>query len=281
MRPRQTGGTVQVDSPQEFLQGEVTGSWFTRAKREDRLFVNYGVGSSFGDQPLFNDFSLGGPLRLSAFNGDELRASNYLLGGVGYLKKVGRLADVLGGNIYLGGWFEMGSAHTDWDDMDYRNSVSLAGVHGDTARTRSTSARRSTSTDACGSTSGSGRCSDNAGHVDEVAFAKASTPKASDMSHALSRLSLLFALLVSPALAQAQATEVAGAATAVDADARQHGRRRAAGRSCRGRSATATRSRGCEALPVGCRPRLQALVHARHARTFDRRHLGGDARAAR
>ena len=126
--PEQTGGTVQVDSPQEFLQGEVTGSWFTRAKREDRLFVNYGIGSSFGDQPLFNDFSLGGPLRLSAFNGDELRASNYLLGGVGYLKKVGRLADVLGGNIYLGGWFEMGSAHTDWDDMDYRNSISLAGV---------------------------------------------------------------------------------------------------------------------------------------------------------
>ncbi len=51
-----------------------------------------------------------------------------MLGGVGYLKKVGRLADVLGGNIYLGGWFESGSAHTDWDDMAYRSSVSLAGV---------------------------------------------------------------------------------------------------------------------------------------------------------
>ena len=90
--------------------------------------MNYGVGSSFGEQPLINDFSLGGPLRLSAFNGDELRSSNYVLGGVGYLKKVGRLADVLGGNIYLGGWFESGSAHTDWDDMTYRSSVSLAGI---------------------------------------------------------------------------------------------------------------------------------------------------------
>ena len=126
--PEQTGGTVPIDSPQEFWQGEVTGSWFTRARREDRFFVNYGIGSSFGDQPLINDFSLGGPLRLSAFNGDELRSSNYILGGVGYLKKVGRLADVLGGNIYLGGWFESGSAHTDWDDMTYRSSVSLAGV---------------------------------------------------------------------------------------------------------------------------------------------------------
>ena len=117
-----------VASPQEFWQGEVTGSWFSRVHREDRFFVNYGIGSSFGDQPLINDFSLGGPLRLSAFNGDELRSSNYVLGGIGYLKKVGRLADVLGGNIYLGGWFESGSAHRAWDDMTYRSSVSLAGV---------------------------------------------------------------------------------------------------------------------------------------------------------
>lgn len=126
--PEQTGGTVPLEGPEEFLQGEVTGSWFTRVKREDRFFVNYGIGSSFGDQPLINDFSLGGPLRLSAFNADELRSSNYVLGGVGYLKKVGRLADVLGGNIYLGGWFESGSAHREWDDMKYRSSVSLAAV---------------------------------------------------------------------------------------------------------------------------------------------------------
>ena len=51
--PEQTGGTRRpIDSPQEFWQGEVTGSWFTRVRREDRFFVNYGIGSSFGDQPL-------------------------------------------------------------------------------------------------------------------------------------------------------------------------------------------------------------------------------------
>ncbi len=86
------------------------------------------MGSSFGDRPLINDFSLGGPLRLGAFNNDELRSSNYVLGTVGYLKKVGRMADVLGGNIYLGGWFEQGSAHEFWDDMTYRSSVSLSTV---------------------------------------------------------------------------------------------------------------------------------------------------------
>jgi NTE family protein len=126
--PEQIGGIVPAETVKKFWQGEVTGSWFTRIKREDRFFANYGIGSSFGDQPLINDFSLGGPLRLSAFNADELRASNYVLGGVGYLKKVGRMADVLGGNIYLGGWFESGSAHDYWNDMSYRSSVSLAGV---------------------------------------------------------------------------------------------------------------------------------------------------------
>ncbi len=51
-----------------------------------------------------------------------------MLGTVGYLKKVGRMADVLGGNIYLGGWFEQGSVHRAWDDMTYRSSVSLGTV---------------------------------------------------------------------------------------------------------------------------------------------------------
>lgn len=124
--PRDQSGTLP--SVQEFWQGEFSGSWFRRAGGEDRLFVTYGVGSSFGDQPLINDFSLGGPLRLGAFNQDELRASNYVLGTFGYLHKIGRLSDVLGGNIYLSGWFEQGSVHDHWDDMRYRSSVSLGAV---------------------------------------------------------------------------------------------------------------------------------------------------------
>jgi len=126
--PEAQDRTQVFESPQEFWQGEVTGSWFRRVRTEDRLFISYGAGSSFGEQPRVNDFSLGGPLRLGAFNNDELRAPNYVLGTVGYLKKVGRMADVLGGNIYLGGWFEQASAHQTWDDMTYRSSVSLGTV---------------------------------------------------------------------------------------------------------------------------------------------------------
>ena len=121
-------GTLAVPSPQEFWQGDVSGSWFMRVRREDRLFVQYGIGTSFGENPLIADFSLGGPLRLGAFNNDELRDANMVFATAGYLKKVGRLADVLGGNIYLGGWFEQGSTHPRWDDMDYRSSISLGGI---------------------------------------------------------------------------------------------------------------------------------------------------------
>lgn len=124
----QSQGATPFESPQEFWQGEVTGSWFRRAKQEDRFFVQYGLGTSFGENPLIADFSLGGPLRLGAFNNDELRNANAVYATVGYLKKVGRLSDVLGGNIFLGGWFEQGSAHATWDDMSYRHSVSLGTV---------------------------------------------------------------------------------------------------------------------------------------------------------
>jgi NTE family protein len=120
---------VTVESVQEFWQAEVTGSWFTRARnRKDRLFFKYGLGSSFGEDPLINDFALGGPLLLGAFNNDELTGSNYVLGTVGYLVGVGRLPDVLGQNIFLGAFFEQGSAFDEWDDATYRSSVTVGAI---------------------------------------------------------------------------------------------------------------------------------------------------------
>ncbi len=108
-------------NPDRFTQFDFTGSWFRRAKGEDRIFLGFGGGSSFNVNPLFNDFSLGGLLRLGAFNNDELRGPNFTYLNAGYLKQVGRLTDVIGGNIYLGGWLESGSA---WDDtVDWHNNV--------------------------------------------------------------------------------------------------------------------------------------------------------------
>jgi NTE family protein len=114
-----------LENPQEYWQGEVIGSWFTRGRGQDRVFTRMGAGSSFGDTPLFNRFSLGGPLRMSAFNNDELRGANYLFAAGGYLVRTGRLPDILGGNIYLGGWLEGGSAFDEWDAATWHGDAAV------------------------------------------------------------------------------------------------------------------------------------------------------------
>jgi NTE family protein len=106
---------VVLDNPEEYWQGEAVGSWFTRVRGQDRIFTRLGGGSSFGDTPLFNRFSLGGPLKMSAFNNEELRGANYLFAAGGYLVRAGRLPDILGGNLFVGGWLEGGSAFDTWD----------------------------------------------------------------------------------------------------------------------------------------------------------------------
>jgi NTE family protein len=67
-------------------------------------------------------------VRLGAFNNDELRAPNYFLATAGYLNQVGRLPDVLGGNIFLGGWFEQGTAFDRWEEADYHSSTSVGAI---------------------------------------------------------------------------------------------------------------------------------------------------------
>jgi NTE family protein len=122
-------GLPPVESIQEYWQAEVMGNWFTRAHHgRDRIFARYGAGTSFGDTPLVNNFGLGGPFLLGAFNNRELTGPNYLLGTVGYLKGVGRLPDVLGGNLFLGGWFEQGTTFDHWDSAKYRSSVSFGAI---------------------------------------------------------------------------------------------------------------------------------------------------------
>lgn len=115
---------VTQDSPQEFTSGEVRASWFKRVRgRTDRIFLIGEGGSSFGEDPLVDDFALGGPLRLGSFNNDQLRGANYVLGGLGYLRGIGRMPDVLGGSIFLGAWLEAGSAFDEWDTKEWQSDV--------------------------------------------------------------------------------------------------------------------------------------------------------------
>lgn len=97
-------------SPRRFWQGELSGSLFHRALGRDRVFGAFGAGTTFGDVPFWERFSLGGPVRMGAFAKGELAGANYLTGAAGYLKQMGRLPDIVGGNVFAGGWLEGGSA---------------------------------------------------------------------------------------------------------------------------------------------------------------------------
>ena len=105
-------------------QGDVSMSWFKRIRPRQRMFVSGGAGTSFGHEPGFNQFRLGGPLRLGGLNNDEIRGDNFLLGVAGVLHEWRRLPDVLGGNIYFGGWLEQGSAFDRWSTASYEASLS-------------------------------------------------------------------------------------------------------------------------------------------------------------
>ena len=91
----------------------------------NRLFVNGGAGTSFGDHPLATEqFSLGGPFRLSALDAGAKRGDNFVLASSGYLRQVARLPDFLGGPVLLGSWAEVGSAFDTWDAADFDANLS-------------------------------------------------------------------------------------------------------------------------------------------------------------
>ncbi len=71
-----------------------------------------------------NSFSLGGPFRLGAYDTGEVGGANYLVGSAGYLRRLARLPDFVGGNIFAGGWLEGGSAFPRWESADWHGNVS-------------------------------------------------------------------------------------------------------------------------------------------------------------
>ncbi len=118
--------TQPGSDPDRFWQADVRGSWLHRVHGRDRLLMFGGGGSSFGDRPVTNSFSLGGPLRLTSFSRDEVRGPNYALVGGGYLKQMFRLPDFLGSDVLAGGWVETGAAFTRTRDANLRWSATGA-----------------------------------------------------------------------------------------------------------------------------------------------------------
>jgi len=105
------------------LSGTVNRFWSPGER--NRLFVYGGFGTTFEEtaDPTYK-FNLGQPMRLAAYNPGELRASNYYVGTGGYLRRIGRMPDFLGGPIFTGAWLENGDAFEDFAVARWRTNVS-------------------------------------------------------------------------------------------------------------------------------------------------------------
>jgi NTE family protein len=125
--PTPTGDAAMVadlESPQRFSQADFDVSVFHSLSRRNRLFVRGAGGTSFGARPWFEAFSLGGPLRMSAFDNYELTGANFAFVGIGYLRQLPRLPAWVGGHAYLATWVEAGSAFDARADAAWHGDVS-------------------------------------------------------------------------------------------------------------------------------------------------------------
>ncbi len=97
--------------------------WSPGTDAVHRLFVSGAVGGVFTNTPLETpQFALGVPFRLGAYSPGELRGAHYYAATGGYLRRVARLPDFLGGPIFAGGWLENGDAFAEWSRAGWRGN---------------------------------------------------------------------------------------------------------------------------------------------------------------
>jgi NTE family protein len=117
-----------LDSPDaelRFAQFETRDTYFRQVSPRNIAFGFGGIGTSFGETaPTLRKFTLGGPFRLGGYGFEEFRASNYVQAGGGLLHNPSFFPTFLGGKVYLGAWYEGGSAFETWDTANYRQSIS-------------------------------------------------------------------------------------------------------------------------------------------------------------
>jgi len=117
-----------TDSPgaaESYPIGVVQLGGFVPVGRKNTVFALFYGGTTFDRQPPpIDQFTLGGPFHLGAWDLDEFRGRNMLYVSPGYLRKIGRLPDFIGGNLYLGGWVEVGDAFYSFDTANFKVDAS-------------------------------------------------------------------------------------------------------------------------------------------------------------
>jgi hypothetical protein len=101
-------------------------SVWSSASRRNRGFAALGAGTSFNGHPLPTDqFPLGLPFRLGAFDIGERRGDHYFVITGGYLREIGRLPDFIGGPIFAAAWLENGSAFDSGAAVDLASHLAV------------------------------------------------------------------------------------------------------------------------------------------------------------
>ncbi|MCU1253435.1 MAG: Patatin [Edaphobacter sp.] len=109
LRTLYTYSTQTPNSSGGYSQWDTTMSHFIPVGSRGIIFGTGSGGTSFGATNLgLAGFSLGGPLRLSAYNRGELLGNDYFLAQTGYLHRLLKLNPVIGDAIYGTGFFEIG-----------------------------------------------------------------------------------------------------------------------------------------------------------------------------
>lgn len=112
-----------------FPQAESEFNAFRSVNTKNILFGFGGGGTTFGrTAPLFQQFTLGGLFNVGGYGSGEFRSSNYLKGGIGVLRETFSAPAYIGGRLYLGGWYEGGSAFENFGAAKYRQSVTGGAV---------------------------------------------------------------------------------------------------------------------------------------------------------
>jgi NTE family protein len=109
LRTLYTYSTQTPNSSGGYSQWDTRISHFIPVGSRGIIFGSGSGGTSFGAPNLgLAGFSLGGPLRLSAYNRGELLGNDYFLAQPGYMYRLLKLNPVIGEAIYAVGFFEIG-----------------------------------------------------------------------------------------------------------------------------------------------------------------------------
>lgn len=92
-------------------QLDVQTSSFVPLGAKTSLFTIASGGTTFqGSAGPFQVFTLGGPFHLGAYLPDEFLGNHYAYASLGFRRELYRLPQLVGNQIYWGGWYEAGSA---------------------------------------------------------------------------------------------------------------------------------------------------------------------------